>query len=236
MIRLYQFPPAFGLPNASPFCMKLETYLRMAGLRFENVHLSNPLKAPKGKLPYIDDEGCTVADSGLAIDYLKGKYGDSLDAWMSPQEAAVALAWRRLMEENLYWVLLYSRWIDEPGWSATRAAFFGGLPPLARDLAPRYVRSIMKKELWGHGMGRHRREEIYEIGKRDIAAVAGFLGDKSYFMGEQPSSLDATAYAFLANILWVPLESPLQSAAKEYLNLETYCRRMRENYFAAGEG
>ena len=35
-IKLYQFPPALGLPNASPFCMKLETYLRMAGLPFEN--------------------------------------------------------------------------------------------------------------------------------------------------------------------------------------------------------
>ncbi len=32
MIVLYQFPPAFGLPNASPFCMKLETWLRMAQL------------------------------------------------------------------------------------------------------------------------------------------------------------------------------------------------------------
>ena len=34
MIKLYQYSPAFGLPNASPFCMKLETYLRMAQLPF----------------------------------------------------------------------------------------------------------------------------------------------------------------------------------------------------------
>ncbi|MBI2312110.1 MAG: glutathione S-transferase C-terminal domain-containing protein [Betaproteobacteria bacterium] len=94
----------------------------------------------------------------------------------------------------------------------------------------------MKKELWGHGMGRHRREEIYGIGRRDIAAIAGFIGDKPWFMGEQPSSLDATAYAFLANILWVPLESSLRAAATEHPHLETYCRRMQENYFAAGEG
>ncbi len=30
MIRLFQFPPAMGLPNASGFCLKLETWLRMA--------------------------------------------------------------------------------------------------------------------------------------------------------------------------------------------------------------
>jgi hypothetical protein len=28
MIRLHQYPPMFGLPNPSPFCMKLETWLR----------------------------------------------------------------------------------------------------------------------------------------------------------------------------------------------------------------
>ena len=38
VIRVHQFAPALGLPNASPFCMKLETYLRMAGLPFELVN------------------------------------------------------------------------------------------------------------------------------------------------------------------------------------------------------
>jgi len=30
MIKLYQFPTAWGLPNPSPFCMKLEVYMRLA--------------------------------------------------------------------------------------------------------------------------------------------------------------------------------------------------------------
>jgi hypothetical protein len=32
MIKLHQFATAFGLPNTSPFCVKLENYLRMTGL------------------------------------------------------------------------------------------------------------------------------------------------------------------------------------------------------------
>jgi hypothetical protein len=35
MIKLYQFPPNLGLPNMSPLCMKVETYLRMAALPYE---------------------------------------------------------------------------------------------------------------------------------------------------------------------------------------------------------
>ena len=80
MIKLYQFAPAFGLPNASPFCMKVETYLRMAGLPHELVNDGlRVMKAPKGKLPFIDDDGVVVADSTFIIEHLQRRYGAPLD-------------------------------------------------------------------------------------------------------------------------------------------------------------
>ena len=100
MIKLFQFAPAFGLPNASPFCMKLETYLRMAGLPFQLVNSGDGFKAPKRKLPYIDDGGTVVADSGFIIDYLKGRYGDPLDDALSPLQRALATAFQRLFEDE----------------------------------------------------------------------------------------------------------------------------------------
>ena len=70
MIKLYQYLPAFGLPNASPFCMKLETYLRMAGLPFEApvVSLRELGRAPKGKMPYIEDGVRIPADSTFIME------------------------------------------------------------------------------------------------------------------------------------------------------------------------
>ena len=32
MIVLHQFGAAFGVPNPSPFCIKLECFLKMSGL------------------------------------------------------------------------------------------------------------------------------------------------------------------------------------------------------------
>jgi hypothetical protein len=54
MIKLYQYAPAFGLPNASPFCLKLETWLRMTGLPFQiqPFDFRQMSKAPKGKMPF----------------------------------------------------------------------------------------------------------------------------------------------------------------------------------------
>ena len=71
MIQLHQYPPMFGIPNPSPFCLKLETWLRMAKLPYEVVRVVDPRKDPKGKVPWIEDQGRTIADSAFIIDYLK---------------------------------------------------------------------------------------------------------------------------------------------------------------------
>ena len=233
MIKLYQFAPAFGLPNASPFCMKLETYLRMAALPFEAppASMQRLMQAPKGKMPYIEDEGRLLADSTLIIDYLKQRYGDRLDAWLDAEQRAIALAFARLIEENLYWALLYTRWIDPAGWAMTREAFFGSMPVPLKWFVPGLARRGLRQQLHGQGMGRHDAAQIIAIGRRDITALADFVGDKPYFMGAQPCTLDASAYATLANLIWPPLESALKLHAAGYPQLEAYCRRMRQRYY-----
>jgi glutathione S-transferase len=232
MIKLHQFAPAFGLPNASPFCMKLETYLRMAGLPYEAVNDGNVLKAPKRKLPYIDDGGTIVADTSFIIDYLKGRYGDPLDSALSVFERAQATAFQRLIEENLYWAVVQTRWDDAAGWDKTREAFFGALPVPLRWLLPPLARRGLLGEMRGHGMGRHSVAEIHTIGQRDITAIADFMADKPFMLGAQPTSLDATAYAFLANLLWAPVDSPLLRHAQDRPTLQAYCQRMKARYFA----
>jgi glutathione S-transferase len=210
--------------------MKLETYLRMAGLAHELVN--DVMKAPLGKLPYIDDGGTKVADTSFIIDQLKQRYGDPLDAALTPPERALAIAFQRLFEENLYWAVVHTRWVEDAGWAKTREAFFGSLPPPLRWVLPPLARRALRSELRGHGMGRHSAAEIHAIGCRDVSAVADFLADKAFLLGPQPSSIDATAYAFLANLLWAPVDSPIRRHAQERPNLEAYCRRMKARFYA----
>lgn len=75
---------------------------------------------------------------------------------------------------------------------------------------PTLVRATLKREMHGHGRGRHSREDIYAIGCADLSALAVFLAEKPFFLGEKPTSLDTTGYAFLANLLWAPVASPLK--------------------------
>jgi glutathione S-transferase len=230
MIRLYQFAPAFDLPNPSPFCMKVETLLRMSGLEFEVDNRGQLPRAPKGKLPFIEDDGQIIADSSFIRAHLRQKHGVDLDAGLDAAQRGVALAFERLFSEHLYWAVVHTRWIDAAGFEATREAFFGGLTWPLRALLPRLARRTIRKQLWGHGMGRHRPEEIMALGCEDIDAVAGHLGDKAFFLGDAPTWIDATAYAFLANLLWFPVDSPLQAHARQHPNLDVYCQRMRQRY------
>ena len=232
MIRLFEIPPAGGLPSASPFCVKLEAYMRMAGLAYESVLLANPAKAPKGKLPYIEDGPKTVADSGLIIEYLKKEYGDPLDEKLTAGQWSVAHAFRRLLEESLYFAIVYSRWIDPVGWAVLKPELVRMLPPVARWFVPGLARSSVRKSLHQQGIARHAPDEVYALGDADLSAIATFLADKPYMMGDSPTSLDASAYGMIASIVTMGIESRLKSHARSHENLIAYCDRMREAYFS----
>jgi glutathione S-transferase len=231
MLKLVQFHPAFGVRNLSPFCLKLETWLRMAGIEHEVVWSSDTRAAPKGKLPYIIDGSLAMGDSELIIDYLNDKYGDRLDAHLGPEEKAQALAWKKLFEDSLICPLLYSRWIDPAGWQRMQR-LFDRLPWPMRLFVPGLVRGGVRKQIYGQGTGRHTMEEIYRLGGKYLDAVAVQLGDKPFMLGETPTSLDATAYGFLANLVGGEFDSPLNRQVRSTPALVAYCERVRQRYFA----
>ncbi len=231
MITLHQFARTWDIPNLSHFCAKIETYLRMAQLPYQIVE-TLPLKAPRGKLPYIEDNGKKIADSRLIIHYLKSTYGDSLDAHLSPEEIATAKAFQRLLEEHLYWVTMFTRWgYTEQNWQVNKQAIFDVLPPVVRDMAAWVYRHRINSQIRGHGIGRHTPEEVFELGKEDIDALANFLGDKAYFMGDKPTSLDASAFGILVNTVCCPIESPAKDCALTKGNITDYCTRMLVEFF-----
>ena len=231
MIKLYQFAPAFGLPNMSPFCMKVENYLRMAGLPYECPRKADIFKSPKGKMPYIDDNGKVLADSTFIVDYLKATYGDKLDAKLTARQRALGVVIQRTFEESLYWPVVYSRWIEDVGFNTVKEAAFAKLGFPMRQLIPVFARRGLRKQLHAQGTGRHSRDEIYAIGCRDVTALSELLGVQPFFLGDEPTSVDATAYAFLANLLWAPIDLPIRAHAQKLPNLEAYCQRMKARYY-----
>ncbi len=231
MLKLYQFNRTWGIPNLSPFCCKVETYLRMAGIVYEIV-TTLPSGAPKGKLPYVDDSGKIVADSHFIVTYLRSTYLD-LDKDLDSTQQATSLAWQHLLEDHLFWSFFYFRWMyTNENWKINRKAIFGGLPPVIRDIVAMRTRSKIRRRIIDQGMGRHQTEEISMLGKQDIDALSDFLDNKPYFFGDQPTSLDACAFGMLINIIDCPIESPLKLYGLTKENLNIYVNRISQTYYA----
>ena len=232
MITLYHFGPFQDLPDPSPFCLKVDAYLRMTRIEFKCIATPANLRiAPKGKLPFIEDNGKIIADSTFIIEYLKKTYGDALDSHLDQRDRAISHAFIKLMDENLYWCLVHSRWVDEKVWPVVKQSLFGKLSFPLRQLIPVMARRGVKKALYLQGTGRHTHEEILEIARRDLDALSALLGDKHYFMGDKATTLDAVAYGFLAEAIFPQLESPLNALTKSYANLVAFCERIRKKYY-----
>jgi glutathione S-transferase len=237
MITLYTFGPYFGLPDASPFVMKAEVLLKMAGLPYE-IDTGGFNKAPKGKLPYIADDGEIIADSSLIRQHIEKKYGVDFDAGLSKRDRGIAWAIEKMCEDHLYWAGLHARWMIDENFDKGPRRFFDSAPAPLRPLIAAIARRQFKRNLWGHGMGRHTIVEMEQLAAPDLDAVADVLGDKPYLMGEVPCGADAAIFSMIAHGLCPYFENGLRTYAEQRHNLVAYSNRLMAQYFPdfAGAG
>ena len=232
MITLYTFGPAFGLPDPSPFVSKVETLLKMAGVPYRT-STEGFGKAPKGKLPYIDDDGERIADSTFIRWHIEKRYGFDFDRGLSAEARAVAWAFEKMAEDNLYWAVVDSRWTDDGNFQKGPMNFFRKVPAPLRPIVVAMVRRQLRKTLHGQGMGRHSTAEIVALATRSVDAIADYLGSKPFFMGAEPLGVDATMFAFAASVLCPVFDTPIRTAAERHDNLKRYIGRMTARFYPA---
>jgi len=230
MITLYTFGRAFGLPDPSPFVIKAETLLKMSGLRYQT-RTGELGKAPKGKLPYIEDDGELVADSTFIRWHLERKHRVDFDRGLDAEQRATAWAFEKMAEDHLYWALVDALWLDDANFRKGPATFFAKVPAPLRPFVIAMVRRQLRARLHGQGMGRHSRAEIVELATRSIDAIADYLGQRPFFMGSEPTGVDAAMFGFTAGVLCPQFESPMRAAAERHDNLKRYVARMTARFY-----
>ncbi len=235
MIKFYKFGKQWGIADASPFCVKLESFLRLNDIPFElgRFDIKSTLgKAPKKKLPFIiTEDGTAIGDSTLIIAHLSKSKNIDMDSALTPEQRAQSHLIRRALDEALYFNLLYSRWVDDNGWNIIKPIFFGnaGLPQFLINIIAKKIRKDVVKNSYNQGTGRHTKEEIYRVANEDLSALSNLLGDDQWFFGAQaPTLLDICVHAYVINIIIPPIENSVKTHTLTLSNLCEHAHRLEK--------
>ncbi|XP_063612418.1 failed axon connections homolog [Penaeus indicus] len=227
VVLLHQFQRGKFCPNLSPFALKVETFLRLASIKYE-VDTESPF-GPKGKCPWITLNGEDLGDSEFILERLASEFDVDLDSHLDPQKAATLEAVRVLADEHLFWcVITWRYWIDGCE-SFMKSQSFS---PLMSRFFPPFMKRGIRARAREHGIGKHTPEEIYLICKKACATLSGVLGEAPFFGGERPSSADCAIFGQLAQLRWNAPGSKYEALVTEmYPNLSAFCDLMKTRIY-----
>ncbi len=233
MILLYGAEPMWGLSDPSPFVIKVEVLLKMAGISYER-RLAHFPKAPKGKIPYLEDEGQIIPDSTLIRFHLEKKYGTNFDEGCSADAIAAGWAFEKLCEDNLYFSLVHDRWMIDENFYKGPVHFFNKAPRVIRPLVIRMIRRQVRKVLRAQGNGRLTSNERLAIASRSLQEIANYLENRLYIGGNQPSGADASIFAILWGLQTPYFNSEIGAVVRQHKPLMNYIERMQTRFYPNG--
>jgi hypothetical protein len=234
IVYLCQFPRSKVIPNLSPFCLKLETWLRIADIPYKNVeNFPVTSRSREGTLPFAELNGIEYPDSGFAIRDLSNILKkEALEIHLNDEQRSAARAFETLAEQSLWPAFLKFRdhYIDEL--VSLTPGLFGPLNGLFKFFARNYIFSNTESKIFHNGIGRHSEEDIIRLSQEDLLAISKYLGTKHYITGFKATKVDAALFGVLAQIVYLPFETPQKKYIfQKCLNLREYCDRIRNRYW-----
>src|SRR3954468_24674026 len=112
MLTLYSYPELYGVADNNGYGLKVFAFLKLAGVPFVHEHIFDASAAPRGQLPYVVDDGETIADSETIIAHRTPKSPLTVDAALTPGQRTTDHLVTRMLDD-LYWVMSYPPWKDE---------------------------------------------------------------------------------------------------------------------------
>lgn len=227
MYHLRTYTAGFDEPSYSPFCAKTIYMLSYSKTPWKRVDTLDPRTAPQGKLPVLEADGKTIHDSENIYEFLKAK-GVDFDAKLPADQTLASQATIRMVEEHLYFQLVYDRWINPDVWVKTKPAYFGHLPWPIKHLVPNTLQKSLHKTLKGHGMARFYPQERIARAVQDITALDRQLDGKPFLFGDKPTRADFSVVPILRAIRATPVDTDLKTSLDQCPALCDYLDRAHD--------
>lgn len=225
------FKGNWNVGSESPACLKLLTWLRMAGVAHEAVPVRGRPKSKTGKAPYvIRPDGTLLDDSSVIIQTLTHEHSIDLDAHRSAHERALMTLIQRTVETHLYFASVIERWRDN--FQTTYQGYLRGqVPePLTWVLGTMLRRQVLG-QAWAQGLGRRPRDQIDAEVIEDLSSLREILGDQPFFFGS-PGVTDAIVFGALENARQAPIDGIIKQHVVADPTWTGYLDRVRDAYWS----
>ncbi|KAI1727788.1 snf7 domain-containing protein [Ditylenchus destructor] len=234
VVYLYQFKRAVTVPTMSPFCIKVETFLRANDIKYE-VMGSWTVRSKEGRVPFIELNGQQVSDSQLILWHLIKHF--KIDEGLSPEQQGLARAIDRFVEGSTYYAITYFRSIENAKNSVNPNVSGMSIPSLLVPCVANRVAKNAKDRLNSEGMGRHSRETIIEILRKDVQALDQILGEKKFLLGSRPCTPDFTVFGHLGVGYYLPFRQPITDLLDdEFPRVRLLLERIKIHYWKSMMG
>jgi len=229
VVVLHMFQRATNTPNLSPFALKLETWLRMADIRYV-VDTDEPQNYRTDKCPWITLNGVELTDSELIMHQLQEKFHQPVqETHLTAAEHGVGRAVQTMMDEHASIIVfckryLFDRAVNMPAWVCKEYR-------IAFSLFWPLIWPQIKKFFDVKGVGRLTQQEALFFLYRDLQALEDLLGEKPFLLGEKATSYDAAVFAELTQVLYGCAPEVESHVRGSYPVIVRYHERMKAAYW-----
>lgn len=227
---------AFGLPAFDSKCLMAMAFCKFAEAPVTFTVSGNPWKSATGELPVLKSKDKKISGVDEIFNFFRSNKC-TIDDHLSRKEVSLMNAYMAMVEENLAPAFEHCMWVDSQNFNDVIRPWFSKsmIFPLSLFL-PGRLRQFVIKRLFHSTEDNlpesEKEHKIYKKAKECINILSNVLADKDYFFGEQPCSLDAMVFGFLALLEKTPFRNKiLQQHLALCSNLVQFCHRITSKHF-----
>lgn len=213
--RVFTFAPAWGLPSAGPFALKLLAWLDHHDIPYRQEIENRPDRGPLGKSPWIEQGSLRMGDSDTIIRHLAAQQGLPDPFRCDTAAQATNRGLRIAFEERFHQILEWELFVHPEGRREMRAMIRTLTPPLIGPLVFAQMARHFDRQLRARGIGRLAPAQVAEEGRRLLDALALRLETGGGWLDEGgPGLADFTVWGQVAPMLCWPMSTAVANHAK----------------------
>ncbi|KAK4296572.1 hypothetical protein Pmani_030942 [Petrolisthes manimaculis] len=235
-LHVWEGEAKYGLPSMDLKSLQMMAYVKFSGAPVTIIKSSNPFKSPTGKLPVFKCSEGAFSEFSEVTTFLR-KQNFSCDYELSARQCSEVVAYEQLMLEKLYPALIYLWWVEPKSYyEVTHKWFFSNMPFPHKFWYPRRYHQgycdLINSMFDDPDDSQLVETELHKQAQECLTMLSNRLGDREYFFGRTPSTIDAVIFSYLALLLKVDLKVPvLQNHIKACPNLSRFVSKAVQRFF-----